>query len=340
MGVKVRERKPGEWWIFIDHKGRRKAVKVGAKAAAKASAIEIEKKITTGKLDLNRGDLTPVTFEKYAEKWMEQHVQANCKPGTADTNRKALDNHLLPSFGPVLLADINREALRAYCATKKADGYSLSIHPVAYVLHLGTNGDGGRGRSSPGKSLRGSKEARQGRKVKRPIDAMTHEETRAFLAAAREHTPRFYPLFLTGLRTGMRIGELVALEWGDIDWRGKFIVVQRNFWQGTLGTPKNGKTRRVDMSDQLIAELTDHKRRMAAESLKEGRSLPEFLFSTVEGRRLWPHVARRILDALTRKAGIRKLNPHIFRHTFATRPPRRISRSPTSSSSSGTHRSV
>jgi hypothetical protein len=34
MGVRVRERKPGQFWIYIDHKGQRKAVKVGSKEAA------------------------------------------------------------------------------------------------------------------------------------------------------------------------------------------------------------------------------------------------------------------------------------------------------------------
>ena len=42
MGVKVRERKPGEWWIFINHKRTRKAVKVGSREAAKAAAKKIE----------------------------------------------------------------------------------------------------------------------------------------------------------------------------------------------------------------------------------------------------------------------------------------------------------
>jgi len=315
MGVKVRERKPGEWWIYIDHKGKRKAIKVGSQKAAKAAAIDIEKGLVVGKLKL--GEST-VTYAEYAEKWMEQHVEANCKPGTADTCRRALNNHLLPAFGTFRLVDINRETLRAYCAKKKADGYSSNTIRIQLSCISGTMEMAAEDGLIPANLCARTRKYVKGGKEKRPVEAMTHEETSAFLAAAREHTPRFYPLFLTGLRTGMRIGELVALEWSDIDWLGKFIIVQRNFWQGTIGTPKSGRIRRVDMSDQLIIELADHRRRMAAESLKEGRPLPEFIFSTVKGRRVWPNFARGILDALTKKAGIRKLNPHIFRHTFAT----------------------
>jgi integrase len=320
VGVKVRERVKGSgvWWVFVNHKRTRKAVRVGSKSAAKAVAVDIEKGLGTGKVNLNNGNVAMFTFEDYAEKWMEQHIVANCKPGTADTTRKALDNHLLPAFGTFQLTDINREALRSYCATKKADGYASSTIRVHMSCISGPMEMAVEDGIIPANPCAGARKHAKGGKTKRPIDAMTREETRAFLSAAREHTPRFYPLFLTGLRTGMRIGELVALEWDDIDWRGRFIVVQRNFWQGHLGTTKSGKTRRVDMSDQLVAELTDHRRRMAAESLKVGRPLPDFIFSTVEGKRVWPHVARRILDALTKKTGIRKLNPHIFRHTFAT----------------------
>ena len=84
MGVKVRERTKGIWWLFIDHKGQRKAVKVGSKEAAKAAARKIEEKLTTGKLDLNPPE-TPdsVLFGKYAEKWMAGHVAANLKASPA-----------------------------------------------------------------------------------------------------------------------------------------------------------------------------------------------------------------------------------------------------------------
>ena len=316
MGVKVRERN-GSWWIYIDHKGRRKAVKVGTEKAATAAAPKIEEGLTTGKLNLN--DLNgKTTFGDYAGKWIEQHVEMTCKPGTIDTTRRVLKNHVLPSFENFLLHDINRESLRSYCAKRKAEGYStatIAVHLscISGVLDLAVEDS----IITANPCVRVRKYAKGGKK-KRPVDFLTPEEGTSFLTAAREHTPRFYPLFLTALRTGMRIGELVALQWGDVDFNGKFIVVQRTFWQGTIGTPKNGKTRHVDMSDQLVTELSDHRRRMASEALREGREMPEWIFSTVEGKRLWPQIARGILDRLTKKAGIRKLTPHIFRHSFAS----------------------
>jgi integrase len=45
----------------------------------------------------------------------------------------------------------------------------------------------------------------------------------------------------------MRLGEAMALQWGDIDFHGRFINVQRSISKGVIGTPKSGKSRRVDM---------------------------------------------------------------------------------------------
>jgi integrase len=58
VGVKVRERKPGEWWIFIDHKGQRKAVKVGSEAAARKAEFLTPEKIRL-LLDKARGIFYP-----------------------------------------------------------------------------------------------------------------------------------------------------------------------------------------------------------------------------------------------------------------------------------------
>ena len=51
----------------------------------------------------------------------------------------------------------------------------------------------------------------------------------------------------------MREGELIALKGMDIDFKGKFIDVRRSISRGQVSTPKNGKSRRVDMSTQLAS---------------------------------------------------------------------------------------
>lgn len=98
---------------------------------------------------------------------------------------------------------------------------------------------------------------------------------RTFLDTAKLHHPRHHPIFAAALYTGMRQGELIGLQWGDIDWNGKFIEVRRAIWQGTVSTPKSGKGRRVDMADTLIMILSDHRRTLAAEALKKRRSVSE-----------------------------------------------------------------
>ena len=55
------------------------------------------------------------------------------------------------------------------------------------------------------------------------VDPFTWEEKTIFEDAMNQHFPRYYPLFLTALRTGMRLGELIALQSGDLDFSGRFI---------------------------------------------------------------------------------------------------------------------
>jgi len=105
--------------------------------------------------------------------------------------------------------------------------------------------------------------SRVGRFNKKPtepredLNPFTRDELRLFLNAARQHFPDFYPFFLTLARTGLRLGEALALQWGDIEWQGRFIEVRRSYCRTSkmLLTPKSGKARRVDMSQQLTETL-------------------------------------------------------------------------------------
>jgi integrase len=81
------------------------------------------------------------------------------------------------------------------------------------------------------------------------------EEARHLLATCRATMPRWYPFLLTALQTGMRLGELRALRYDRINWRGGYINVDRNFVDGQWTSPKNRKSRTVSMSRDLRAVL-------------------------------------------------------------------------------------
>jgi len=138
------------------------------------------------------------------------------------------------------------------------------------------------------------------------------------LKAAKEHLPRFYPFLFTAFRTGMRQGELVALEWAAIDWRGKFIEVGRSYRKGVFSTTKSGKIRRVDMSDQLAAVLTEHRKVLAVAALKAGKPMQELVFPSTTWTPMDPGHIRRDFNAVLKKAEMRRIRFHDTRHTFAS----------------------
>jgi len=86
-----------------------------------------------------------------------------------------------------------------------------------------------------------------GKDLKKAQDAAEKIKAKLILAE--------FPLFLVCLRAGLRLGEALALEWSDLNWREGYILVQRSFRNGRTTPTKNGRLRRVDMTDQLISVL-------------------------------------------------------------------------------------
>ncbi len=68
----------------------------------------------------------------------------------------------------------------------------------------------------------------------------------------------------------MRFGEALGLQWGDIDFEGRFINIQRSLSKGKIETPKSGQSRKVDMSQQLTETLLNLKHDRKLEKLKRG----------------------------------------------------------------------
>lgn len=130
-----------------------------------------------------------------------------------------------------------------------------------------------------------------------------------------------YVFFLTAILTGMRLGELLGLQWCDVDWQAKKIRVRRALWRGKVkGTwqwilqkPKSkAALRDLDVSDELLREL--RKYRLACH-----KSEHDLVFCTRDGEPLEARTLMRwhFLPALER-AKLRKIRFHDLRHTYAS----------------------
>jgi integrase len=118
----------------------------------------------------------------------------------------------------------------------------------------------------------------------------------------------------------MRLGEALGLQWEDIDWHNRVIHVQRSYTSGRITTPKNGKTRRVDMSTQLTNILQDWQTRCEVDTLQRGwTEMPAWAFYTSTKRSFDDANLRNgTWRPCLANAGLRHIRIHDLRHTYAS----------------------
>jgi integrase len=112
---------------------------------------------------------------------------------------------------------------------------------------------------------------------------------------------------LVALRTRMRIGELLALQWQDVDLVAGRITVRRNVVWGHLDTPKSGKPREIPLSNDAQKALKDHRHLRGA-----------LVFCDVGGHMLTEGEVRHPLWCACKRAGLRPITWHVCRHSFAS----------------------
>jgi len=148
------------------------------------------------------------------------------------------------------------------------------------------------------------------------IKPLSREELKTLLDTVETDLSEHYPLMLLLARTGVRIGEAVALRWNDIDFDKRTIWIERTYTKGRLGTPKNGKSRSVDMSRQLKETLLRLKACRTTIPMDEGS---DWVFTNGNDSLIITDAWRwRVFDKAVKKAGIKRITPHDLRHTYAT----------------------
>ena len=111
---------------------------------------------------------------------------------------------------------------------------------------------------------------------------------------------------------GLRMGELLALRWADVDWAGSALTVSRAISDGVETSTKSGKVRRVPMGDDAAAALERLSKRANFTYLED------LVFCNLIGRRLDSSALRRRFKRARDAAGLRPLRWHDLRHSYGS----------------------
>lgn len=167
----------------------------------------------------------------------------------------------------------------------------------------------------------------------KPIDFYEPEEVLALVRAARaglhrdpsrpavspeEHAERDRcdeqdaALFVVAAFTGLRMGELLALRWRNVDFADARLVVEASWSAGALTSPKSRKFRSMPLADQPAAVLAQ----LAGRERFTGRD--DLVFCSATGDYLDGSALRRRYRRAQRAAGVRPLRFHDLRHSFGS----------------------
>jgi integrase len=320
--------------VFVDYKGRRRAKRCRSKTAAQLAADQIDAALRLGQVGVLDADKRAVpapvlTFKEYAERWLETVGSIRLRPATLEQYRLRLRVRILPTLGSLPLTSITRESVRTLLGDMVRGGNQRSKgRPVArgtmqaalrtLSAILTTAEEDGLIAINPARRM-GKQLAPTGADELHEIEVFDRAELSRLLKLAEQDTPEWYPFVLCLARAGLRLGEAIALEWRDIDLATRIILVRRSRRKNRVTEPKNGKTRRVDISPQLMNVIWDLKTLQEAEAAVAGHPAPGRVFSDRSGGPVQEDAFRNNVWApLLRRAHLRYRKPHTLRHTFAS----------------------
>ena len=258
-----------------------------------------------------------ITLREWMMHWMENEMLGSIKASSYQTYLTQINKHILPELGGLYLTQLT-PAL-AYEFTENMYAAGLSASTVKGVFRLLSAAlrfalDEGVIRKNPCRKLK----IRQGEQVEQRVLSRSEQEKVRLAADERGDLP-----VLLSLYTGMRLGEVSALKWSDIDWEKKTITVRRTAQrvaQGRnergrkklliLGSPKSRRSHRVlPAPDFLLAKL---------KNLMAAGPAGEFVFSA-SAHAAEPRTLQRRFSRFMEAVGLTDVHFHTLRHSFATR---------------------
>ncbi|MDO4270714.1 MAG: site-specific integrase [Eubacteriales bacterium] len=260
-------------------------------------------------------------FGDWLEYWFENHSMPKLRPTTQENYESRIRLHIVPELGKTPLNKLTQNDLQQFYARLKKTGrmrftdqYGKGLSDrMVRMCHatcrtaLEKAVRDGLIRTNPAIGCKlPPKKARE-------MQVLDRAELQRFLIQAKAEG--YYELFLLDLATGLRRGELMALQWDDLDFKTGMLNVNKQIYdvkgELQLSTPKTKTSiRKLALPPAVVAVLKEYRETVDSRWM--------FPSPVKKDCPMTPCAVRRRLQRILEHAGCKHVRFHDLRHTFAT----------------------
>ncbi|MDY7223994.1 tyrosine-type recombinase/integrase [Halalkalibacterium halodurans] len=300
-----------------------------SKKEAQLAAAEEELKINQFGFAENGNEFV----QNYMDDWLEVYKRPNVKPITYSVQERNVRLNILPRWSRYRLKDISRTEYQKWInelRQKYSEGTVRRIHSIFSSALNDAVHEFRIIRENPVQKIKIPKDTER----KQQLKYFTKDQLDLFLAelkkpqknAKYQHSIQYFALFSLMSRTGIRIGEALALTWDDFDPENKIISVNKTLVyplnsEPYLSTPKSKKSERVIKLDKNTVNIMKKHRINQKEVVVRYPNYKatdeNIIFHQHDGRWLRTNVVREYFKEVCKRANLPILSPHALRHSHA-----------------------
>lgn len=310
----ISKRKDGTWLGQVNQNGKRKSFYGKTKK-------EVEKKINDYLSDINSYGVELEKAKITLSEWTNKHLFTNLlnsvSASTFDRYVGIYNNYIKnSSISDILLTDIRQVHLQEYF-NNLVDLSEASMKKIKFLLNgvFKSAIENNLIRINPISKLKLPKS----NKDKKQIEVLTVEEQKKYVKALENE--RYKLLFYLTLFTGLRLGEVIALKWENIDLDNAIITVKESIKRSKVYN-KDGTYEKINVTKKPKTETSIREvpiPKGVIDMLNDIDNKEGYVFTTSTGTPLSADNIRKYQKRICDNAKIKPISFHALRHTYATR---------------------
>lgn len=289
---------------------------------------------------MERFVLSPeMTLSEWLAYWFETYAKRTIKQSTAISYRGYINNHITPQIGSYKLSELNTDILQCFFnyeydyGNKRqncSSGLSAkTLHNIKLMLHKALN------KAVDNELIRRnfSDSVELPKVVEPDMRVLTVAEQQRLMSILKNTDEKYAMGIWISITTGLRIGEVLGLQWQDIDYSANKLYVRRTVnrlqcidqtsdsgrrTEIVIGKPKSRKSIRdipFNESFEETIKIYERSSRMKVIHIKP----TDFVVTVNHNKPTEPKVMQECFQRVCECAGIKDATFHSLRHTFATR---------------------